>query len=297
MKLLVVASFAILACVPTAASEAQYYDFQGAVDSAHVLAVKVKQSNADNDAVLETRSQIESVIARIRTAIETLRRDSATQSTDIAPQKSDFSSRTIALKIYDRTPEEFQISINNQNARLQSARARPNNNNEIQAIQQQVAVLEDLKRQNDSILSAAKRIDALSVQEAQYTQHLNTLENDLRQVDSEIRNRLQQIKEQGDYVVTASIIYGIAFGMILVGFFWTVHRYESVRNEVFQGSVGLQFVTLFTVVIAIFLFGIFGKLEGKELAGILGTLCGVILGSGTSSYLHARAGRKEKEAG
>jgi presenilin-like A22 family membrane protease len=41
---------------------------------------------------------------------------------------------------------------------------------------------------------------------------------------------------------------------------------------------GIQFLTLFSLVIAIILFGITDILEGKELAALLGGLSGYILG-------------------
>jgi hypothetical protein len=52
----------------------------------------------------------------------------------------------------------------------------------------------------------------------------------------------------------------------------------QVRREIFAGQAGIQFVTLFSFVIAIILFGIIDILEGKELAALLGGLSGYILG-------------------
>jgi hypothetical protein len=54
-------------------------------------------------------------------------------------------------------------------------------------------------------------------------------------------------------------------------------------RQVFSGRAGLQFITLFSLVIAIILFGIVEILEGKELAALLGGLSGYILGRSTSS--------------
>jgi hypothetical protein len=41
---------------------------------------------------------------------------------------------------------------------------------------------------------------------------------------------------------------------------------------------GLQFITLFSLIIAIILFGVMNILEGRELAALLGGLSGYILG-------------------
>lgn len=60
-------------------------------------------------------------------------------------------------------------------------------------------------------------------------------------------------------------------------------------RQIFAGQAGIQFVTLFSLVIAIILFGIITILEGKELAALLGGLSGYILGRATPT------GGKEKE--
>jgi hypothetical protein len=55
-------------------------------------------------------------------------------------------------------------------------------------------------------------------------------------------------------------------------------RDDKVRQEIFSGQAGIQFITLLSLVIAIILFGITGILEGKELSALLGGLAGYILG-------------------
>jgi presenilin-like A22 family membrane protease len=66
-------------------------------------------------------------------------------------------------------------------------------------------------------------------------------------------------------------------------FFAVAFRDEQARREIFSGQAGIQFVTLFPLVIAIILFGIIDILEGKELAALLGGLSGYILGRSTST--------------
>jgi hypothetical protein len=101
-----------------------------------------------------------------------------------------------------------------------------------------------------------------------------------RAVDSEISSRLaaQSFKAQVS-------LYGAAIvTIVVVGFFWTASRSHYVIVRIFGGQEGLQFITLFSLVIAIILFGVPGVLEGKELSALLGGLAGYILGrSGGSS--------------
>ena len=49
-------------------------------------------------------------------------------------------------------------------------------------------------------------------------------------------------------------------------------------REIFRNDRGLQFITLFSLVIAITMFGLLNILEGKELSALLGGLSGYILG-------------------
>jgi hypothetical protein len=70
-------------------------------------------------------------------------------------------------------------------------------------------------------------------------------------------------------------------GLVLVvvgGFFFIAYRKDGIASKIFSGEMGMQFVTLFLIVIAIILFGIMGTLEGRELAALLGGLSGYILG-------------------
>lgn len=74
-----------------------------------------------------------------------------------------------------------------------------------------------------------------------------------------------------------SWIFGCLIGLVIVGFF-ILALDPVVRRAVFAGQVGLQFIALFSIVIAIILFGITAVLEAKELSALLGSLAGYILG-------------------
>ncbi len=83
------------------------------------------------------------------------------------------------------------------------------------------------------------------------------------------------------YTNTSTIIFSILVGGVILGFFGIAFRSEKVRDAIFSGESGIQFVTLFSLVIAIILFGVLGILEGKELSALLGGLSGYILGRGS----------------
>jgi hypothetical protein len=78
---------------------------------------------------------------------------------------------------------------------------------------------------------------------------------------------------------------------VIVGFFFIAWLDEKVRQTIFSGQAGIQFVTLFSLVIAIILFGITGILEGKELSALLGGLSGYILGRATGHQTEPLGGK------
>jgi hypothetical protein len=66
--------------------------------------------------------------------------------------------------------------------------------------------------------------------------------------------------------------------MLLIGFFFFFSSRSGSMKDIFKNDRGLQFITLFSLVIAITMFGLLNILEGKELSALLGGLSGYILG-------------------
>jgi uncharacterized protein YjdB len=97
----------------------------------------------------------------------------------------------------------------------------------------------------------------------------------LQCIDQTLRKWLSP---EGNFKFWMSFIFAILIALVIGGFFWTALIDDKVRQAVFAGQVGLQFIALFSIVIAIILFGITGILEAKELAALLGSLAGYILG-------------------
>lgn len=76
------------------------------------------------------------------------------------------------------------------------------------------------------------------------------------------------------------ISWSFAFlvGLVIVGFFIIAGRDDRIRKSIFSGDQGLQFITIFSIIIAIILFGITGVLGGKEISALIGAISGYILG-------------------
>jgi hypothetical protein len=100
----------------------------------------------------------------------------------------------------------------------------------------------------------------------------------------QMRTPAQEFKSQ------LSIIFAALIAFVIIGFFVIASIDDKVRAAIFSGQSGIQFLTLFSLVIAIILFGITGILEGKELAALLGGLSGYILGRSTTATAEAGGG-------
>lgn len=101
-------------------------------------------------------------------------------------------------------------------------------------------------------------------------------------IDAEMNRRIDLETPKQKFKTSMSTTFAWLVGLVIVGFFAVAFYDPSVRQEIFSGTSGIQFVTLFSLVIAIILFGITGILEGKELAALLGGLSGYILGRGSA---------------
>ena len=94
-----------------------------------------------------------------------------------------------------------------------------------------------------------------------------------------IQSKISQLTSpEQKFRTDTSWVFAALIGAVIIGFFVLAFKDEIMRRAIFSGETGIQFLTLFSVVIAIILFGIINILEGKELAALLGGLSGYILG-------------------
>jgi hypothetical protein len=141
-----------------------------------------------------------------------------------------------------------------------------------------------LQKKMDDARSSAGTESSLEKAQASIKQRQGELE-ELRKkrdnVDAEMSRRIDLETPKQKFKTTMSITFALLVGLVIIGFFLVAFYDETVRRDIFSGMSGIQFVTLFSLVIAIILFGITGILEGKELAALLGGLSGYILGRGS----------------
>lgn len=129
---------------------------------------------------------------------------------------------------------------------------------ELDSVQSKIEVaLDGLERKNQ---------DLISLREIQ------------SRIDDQINTLLIPETAQNEFKLWVTAAFSVLVGIVIIGFFVIAGFDETVRQSIFSSQSGIQFLTLFSLVIAIILFGITGILEGKELSALLGGLSGYILG-------------------
>lgn len=153
--------------------------------------------------------------------------------------------------------------------------------------------LQELKRQSDAVQTERERQQKEVTQERSAREDaLSRAVNEQERLQTEVRNlgydldainnrALRLIEESdadGNFRTWNSAIFSALVGFVIAGFFYIASSDDRVRYTIFANDSGIQFITLFSIVIAVILFGIIGVLEGKELSALLGGLSGYILG-------------------
>jgi hypothetical protein len=157
------------------------------------------------------------------------------------------------------------------------------------AIEKKTGELADLeakpiKKPEDQI-----RLDQLKIILARSERSKEDLEEALKAKGDELetKERLLECVQQRiasiwtpeqSFKLWMSLVGAALIFLVITGFFVLSFRDEHIRRAIFSGQTGIQFLTLFSIVIAIILFGITGVLQDKELAALLGGLSGYILG-------------------
>jgi hypothetical protein len=135
----------------------------------------------------------------------------------------------------------------------------------------------------------AKSESDLKLEMDGYGRDITELKKQQSAIEFEMNLRADIENPKQSFRTTMSVTFGLLVGLVIIGFYVLAYRDEKVRSEVFSRQTGIQFITLFSLVIAIILFGITGILESKELSALLGGLSGYILGR-TSEASASRQG-------
>jgi hypothetical protein len=108
--------------------------------------------------------------------------------------------------------------------------------------------------------------------------NLKVIKMDLGSCQDQLDSTLAPEYHDQEFRKDISIGFAILLGTLLLIFVVVIVRSEKNIADYFFSDTGLQFITIFVLIIAIILFGILGILEAKELAAILAGISGYILG-------------------
>ena len=141
-------------------------------------------------------------------------------------------------------------------------------------------ILPELKNAKET---AAIQDSTINVQRTKLNNNIELIKTDIANCESQIDNALAPEYHQQTFRTEISITFAVLIGILLVAFFWLIHKKSdhNITAEMLSGN-GLQFITLFVLIISITLFGILNILEGRELSAILAGISGYILGRGVN---------------
>jgi hypothetical protein len=198
--------------------------------------------------------------------------------------------KTIAQNEEDKRQFDLLATSSSDTESQRAAKARADGLRTI--LQANQAELDRLQQQQEKLEEAGKAIEGFIKKE----QSLENAKKDqlilqktavdaeglLDRLDERAQSILSNDNAQNIFTMISTIAFALLVGTIIFYFFRIANSSDSVKNAIFAGESGIQFVTLFSVVIAIILFGVLRILEGKELSALLGGLSGYILGRGSN---------------
>lgn len=139
-----------------------------------------------------------------------------------------------------------------------------------------------LYRLNEATSSVQHSGGQIDVDIEQKKEELNRMAARRFAVETQVSELLNRDSLANSFRVQISIAFTVLVAIVILGFYWLAIRKDDIAKNIFVGEKGIQFITLFLIVIAIILFGIMGTLEGRELSALLGALAGYILGKTTA---------------
>lgn len=138
--------------------------------------------------------------------------------------------------------------------------------------------IERLKEVKPQIKSCLEKEQARQLEFNALKANLNVVKKDYALCQEQIDTSLAPEYKDQEFRKTISIGFACLLGGLLLVFVMVIFRSQKNVADYFFSDTGLQFITIFVLIISIILFGILKILEGRELAAILAGISGYILG-------------------
>ena len=130
----------------------------------------------------------------------------------------------------------------------------------------------------------------------QIQKNIEAIKQDIFQAEQAIFQSLSPETRDQDFRMWVSLTFSGLIAILLFSFFWIIYkRSDKSLSKAMLTDSGLQFVTVFILIIAIILFGILSVIGGSELAAILSGISGYILGKGGQGFRDILKEKKEPE--
>jgi len=128
-----------------------------------------------------------------------------------------------------------------------------------------------------------KTVSIFNMERENFASQLLTYQRLLGSIDDMVNQLFIASDATNSFKLRMSIAFSALVGVVIIGFFVIAWSNDEIKKTIFANEAGIQFITVFSIVIAIILFGIIGVLESKELSALLGGLSGYILGKSRST--------------
>jgi hypothetical protein len=140
---------------------------------------------------------------------------------------------------------------------------------------------------------AARRDSLNQVTYMQIQKNVSAIQLDIFQAEQAIYASLSPEFRNQDFRIWISLTFSGLIAVLLLAFFFIIFkRSDASLLQLLLSGAGLQFITVFILIIAIILFGILNVLGGSELAAILSGISGYVLGKGGGAIAEKIRGRE-----
>jgi hypothetical protein len=180
----------------------------------------------------------------------------------------------------DRVKTDLPPGLSPENLRPFPSQSFPPVDSQISQLNNEISNLRFIQRNRERLKVVNDILDSGRDKLVAYEREVGNLDELLQRIDNRLRVLFENNQSQRDFTLWSTAIFGLLIGGVIGAFYWIAFRSQTVRDAVFTGDNGIQFITIFSLVIAVILFGVLKILEGKELSALLGGLSGYILGRG-----------------
>jgi hypothetical protein len=201
-------------------------------------------------------------------------------------------SKLYAIDYVQSLEEELKMCDSDERMLLRLNSVRPNfdYNGEytVEYIEKEILPTIKARYAEATIRDSLNQITYMQIQK-----NVAAIQLDVFQAEQAIYASLSPEFRNQDFRIWISLTFSGLIAVLLLAFFFIIFkRSDGSLSQLLLSGAGLQFITVFILIIAIILFGILNVLGGSELAAILSGISGYVLGKGGEAIVEKK---KEKE--